>query len=387
VILGASATAAVATALATFLGSLVPLGGDWASLDLSLAGHALHWGVGARQLVAIAALVSVAVVNSIGVTAGGRTQTVLATIKVMAVLLIIVAVFGGGGSGTWAHFRASPSPPPVVPSGLSGPAAFGAAVVAALWAYTGWSYLPIAAGEIRDPQRTLPRAIIGGMLIVIVLYVVVNAAYIYALPIAAIATANSTAYPHASAVATRAVATFLSADASKAVALIFVISALGTLNGNMLTTPRVAFAMARDGQFFSIFGALGNRSHVPIFAIVTNTVVAGILALSGTYDQLTDLTVFAYTIFYALTAASLFLLRRTRPDAPRPYRTSGYPWVPLVFVIASAWLVINMVHTNPVEAWLALAFIACGLPAYWAFRHRMAAGAAMHSEPSAAIDT
>jgi APA family basic amino acid/polyamine antiporter len=244
-------------------------------------------------------------------------------------------------------------------------------MIAALWAYTGWSYLPIAAGEIRDPQRTLPRAIIGGMVIVIGLYVAVNAAYVYALPIAAIATASSTTYPDAPAVATKAVATFLSGGAGKAVALIFIVSALGTLNGNMLTTPRVAFAMARDGQFFSVFGTLGARSHVPVFAIATNTVVAGILAVSGTYDQLTDLVVFAYAIFYALTAGSLFILRRTRPDAVRPYRTTGYPWVPLVFVVASTWLVINMVHTNPVEAWLALALLACGLPAYLGFRHRM----------------
>jgi basic amino acid/polyamine antiporter, APA family len=366
-IVGASASAAVATGLATFLGSLVSLGGDWARVDLSFAGHLIHWAFGARQLVAVAAIAGVAFVNCVGVTAGGRTQTVLAAIKVTAVLLIIVAVFGGSGAGTWGHFRAPASPPPAAVSGLGGPAAFGAAVVAALWAYTGWSYLPIAAGEIRDPQRTVPRAIIGGMLIVIALYVVVNAAYAYALPTAAIATASSTAYPNAPAVATKAVATFLSAGAGRAVTTIFIISALGTLNGSMLTTPRVAFAMARDGQFFSAFGTLGTRSHAPVFSIATYAAVAGILAASGTYDQLTDLTVFAYAIFYVLTAASLFVLRRTKPDAVRPYRTIGYPWVPLVFVIASGWLVINMVHTNPLEAWLVLVLLACGVPAYLAF--------------------
>lgn len=374
VIVGASATAAVATSFATFLGSVIYLGGDWVRVDSLLAGHAIHWAFGARQVVAVAVLVAVALVNCIGVVASGRTQTVLAAIKVTAVVLIIVAVFGRSSTGTWAHFHAAASPPPAAAPKLGGPAAFGAAMIAALWAYTGWSYLPIAAGEIRDPERTLPRAIIGGMVIVIGLYVAVNAAYIYALPIGAIATASSTTYPDAPAVATKAVATFLSGGAGKAVALIFIVSALGTLNGNMLTTPRVAFAMARDGQFFSVFGALGARSHVPVFAIATNTVVAGILAVSGTYDQLTDLVVFAYAIFYALTAGSLFVLRRTRPDALRPYRTTGYPWVPLAFVIASAWLVINMVHTNPVEAWLVLALLACGLPAYLAFRHRAGHG-------------
>jgi APA family basic amino acid/polyamine antiporter len=369
VIVGASAAAAVATSFAAFFGSLVSLGGRWLVVDTRIVGQVVHWEFGARQLIALGALLAVGAINSIGVRVSGRTQTVLATIKVSAVAVIIIGVFAASKSGTWAHF-AEAAPLPAGAATLSGPAAFTSAVVGALWAYTGWSYLPIAAGEIRNPERNLPRAIIGGMLIVMVVYVGANAAYFYALPTAEIITANSSMYPSAPAVATKAIATFLSGGAGKVITMMFLISALGTLNGSMLTTPRVPFAMARDHQFFAVFGLLGRRSHVPVFAIATNAVMAGLLAASGTYDQLTDLTVFAYAIFYVLTAISLFVLRRTMPDRPRPYRTFGYPWVPLVFVLASMWLVVNMVRTNPIEAWLALGLLACGIPAYFWFRRR-----------------
>ncbi len=386
VIVGGSTMAAVATSFATFSGSLVNLGGDWLAVDRQLTGHAIHWAIGARQLIALSVIGVVAIINSIGVKASGRTQTVLAVIKVSAVALIIVGVFTMSTTGDWAHFREAAPRLPAVASGLSKPAAFGAAVVGAMWAYTGWSYLPISAGEIQNPQRSLPIAIIGGTLVVMTLYIGVNAAYFYALPPSAIITANSTTYPAAPAVATKAVATFLGGDAGKAVTAIFMISALGTLNASMLYTPRVPFAMARDGQFFAIFGVLGRRSHVPLYGIGAVVIFAALLAVSGTYDQLTDFAVFAYAIFFVLTAVGLFVLRRTMPDAVRPYRTFGYPWVPLAFAVTSAWLVINMIQTSPLVAWLALSLLACGVPAYLAFRHRAAErDAAVAREPSEAL--
>jgi basic amino acid/polyamine antiporter, APA family len=371
VIGGATSTAAVASSFAAFFGSLVTTGRPWVVLAGDLGGHAMHWEVGPRQGIALAAIAAVAVINSIGVKAGGRTQTALAAIKVSAVALIIVGV-AVASPGRWSHFAESAPFIPSVTAKLAPAAAFGAAVIAAMWAYTGWSYLPLAAGEIRHPERNLPRAIIGGMLLVVVLYIGINTAYLYALSPAEIVTANSTAYPAAPAVATKAIGTFLSEGAGKIVTVIFLISALGTLNGAMLTTTRVPFAMARAGQFFSVFGTLGRRSHVPLFAIATNAVLASILALSGTYDQLTDLIVFTYAIFYALTASGLFVLRRTMADTPRPYRVIGYPWVPLLFVVATVWLVVNMIRTSPIEAGLVLGLLACGVPAYLTFRRRAA---------------
>ena len=370
VIVGASATAAVASAFGAFSGSLVSLGGHWLSTDYTLFGRTVHWEFGARQVIALSAIAAVAIINAIGVRVGGRTQTVLATIKALAVAFIMVGVLVAARTGSWGHFVQSASPDVGGRPALGGTAAFGAAVVAAMWAYTGWSYLPIASGEIRNPERNVPIAITGGIILVIVLYLGINVAYFYALTPAAIATANSTAFPTAAPVATKAIATALGGDAGRIINVIFAISALGTLNGSMLTTPRVPFAMARDGQFFSVFAVLGRRSRVPTFAIVLNAVMAGLLTVSGTYDQLTDLTVFTYAIFYALAAGSVFVLRRTMPDAPRPYRTLGYPWVPLAFVLASVALAVNMIHTSPIEAFLGLAVLACGIPAYLGFKRR-----------------
>lgn len=381
VVVGASATAAVAASCAAFVTSLVPLNPAWLMINRPVLGHMVHWQFGGAQVVAVIALAVVAGLNSAGLIVGARAQTVLATIKVIAVILIIVGVFGWAHGGSWAHLRGG------VETGLQGSGAgatgsgamlpaFGAAVVAALWAYTGWSYLPMVAGEMRDPGRTLPRAIIGGMLIVMALYLTINVAYFYALPVSDIVTANSTLYPAASAVATRAVGTFLGGAGGKLVIAIFALSALGTLNGNVLTTPRVPFAMARDGQFFSVFGILGRRSRVPIVAILTNATIAGILAASGTYDQLTNLVVFGYAIFYLLAGAGLFVLRWRAPDRPRPYRTWGYPVVPLVFVVAMGSLALNMVWTNPLEAWVTIALLTPGVPAYLYFRRRRSLAAA-----------
>jgi APA family basic amino acid/polyamine antiporter len=365
VVVGASAAAAVAASCAAFLTSLVPLDPAWVVINQPLFGHPVHWQFGGPQVVAVMALAGVAAINSAGLIAGARTQTVLAAIKVSAIVLIIGGVFTLSRSAKWEHLSAG-----VATGAAPNVSAFGAAVVNALWAYTGWAYLPMVAGEMRDPGRTLPRAIIGGTLIVIALYLTVNVAYFYALPVSEIITANSTLYPVAPAVAARAVATFLTGAGGKILILVFALSALGTLNGNMMAVPRVPFAMARDGQFFAAFGTLGRRSRTPAFAILTSAAIAGIFAASGTYDQLTNVVVFAYAIFYALTAAGLFVLRWRMPDRPRPYRTSGYPVVPAVFALVMGWLVVNMVRTNPREARVTIALLLLGVPAYVYFRRR-----------------
>ena len=362
IVIGASASAAVAASFGVFFSTLVPSAGPWATAHVSLFGHSGRWPFGEQQLAALAALAFLAGVNCIGVVAGGRTQMGLAVTKVVAVLVVIGGVFLAARTGSWSHFASAPAAAPPTTS------AFGAAVIAAMWAYTGWSYLPLAAGEIRDPGRTLPRAIIGGIVIVILLYVGINVAYFYALPVADVASANSTRFPLAPAVATKAVSTFLSGSAGHLITAVFLLSALGTLNGSMLTTPRVSYAMARAGQFFRPFAMLGRRSRTPVVAIIANTIGAGILAATGTYDQLTDVVVFSYAIFYVFTTGALFILRRREPDRPRPYRTLGYPFVPAAFAVTSFWLVLTMVRTNPGEAWLAAALLALGVPVAWSVR-------------------
>ena len=154
------------------------------------------------------------------------------------------------------------------------------------------------------------------------------------------------------------------------VSVAFMLSALGALNGSILSNARVPYAMARDGLFFRRLGQLSSRSRVPVWSIVTQGIWASVLAVSGTFDQLTDYVIFASWIFYGLTTSSIFVLRRKMPEVPRPYRTVGYPVVPAGFVLVAAWLTINTLQTSPVESVSGLVLIALGLPFYFYYRRR-----------------
>jgi APA family basic amino acid/polyamine antiporter len=245
--------------------------------------------------------------------------------------------------------------------------AFGAAMLAALWAYQGWSNVPMMAGEIEKPERNIPRALIFGMLIVIAVYLVTNLAYFYALSFSEILTSNSTAYRDALPVAARAAQTFSSYGA-QIVSFAFVVSAIGALNGITMMNARVPFAMARDGLFFGPLGNLSATSSVPVNAIWFQGIWACVLALSGTFDQITTSVIFAVWLFTALVGSSLFVLRRKLPAAPRRYRALGYPVVPALFVLVALWLVINTLTVSPVESAAGLFLVALGLPFYFYFR-------------------
>ena len=359
--------AALSIGCATFLSVLVPLNGIFVSRTFHLLGHNINWQFGSKQLVAIALIVFFSGINCAGVAFGGRVQTILTGAKIAGIAALIAGVFFFSTTGTWKNFATAP--------GLaqwSGLKAFGAAMLAALWAYNGWNNLPMAAGEVREPGRNIPRALIGGMLIVLTLYLLVSAAYVYALPVEQIVTANSTAFPTALPVATRAAQTFLGALGSKFIALVFVLSTIGSLNAGILTAARVPFAMARDGLFFSRLSVISKDRLAPVWAIGMQGIWASVLALSGTFDQLTDFAVFALWLFFALTTAAVFVLRRKMPLAPRPYRAIGYPVLPLAFILVAVWLVTNTLITNPAGAGAGLALIALGLPLYFYFSRRQA---------------
>jgi APA family basic amino acid/polyamine antiporter len=304
------------------------------------------------------------IINCLGVMLGGRVQTLLTVAKVAAILAVAAGVFLFGGAHDSANLRAPPG------SGNGGFAGFGAAMFAALWAYSGWQYLPMAAGEVQEPQRNLPRAIIGGTLLVLAVYLLINTAYLYALPFWAVASANSTAYPDAPSVAARAVRTFLGARAAPIAALIFLVSTAGSLNGTILTRARVSYASARDGLFFAPFARLSPRSRVPLVSLLSLCVWAALLALSGTFDQLTNMAVMSYALFWIPVMFAVPVLRRRLPHAPRPYRLPGYPWVPLVFVLAMVWIVISALLSSPRESLTSIALILLGLPLYPLFRGR-----------------
>jgi APA family basic amino acid/polyamine antiporter len=205
------------------------------------------------------------------------------------------------------------------------------------------------------------------MVIVIGVYLITNLAYFYALPFGEISASNSTAYRDALPVAAKAAQTFFSYGA-KLVSIAFIIAVIGTLNGMILMNARVPFAMARDGLFFRQLGDLNLTTGVPVTAIWVQAVWASVLALSGTFDQITTFAIFALWIFFALVGSSLFVLRRKLPAAPRRYRTPGYPVVPIVFILVAVWLVINSVTAYPVESVAGLFLIALGLPFFFFFR-------------------
>jgi APA family basic amino acid/polyamine antiporter len=273
-------------------------------------------------------------------------------------------VFLFGPSGGLENLAA---PAGNVGGGLAG---FGAAMFSALWAYSGWQFLPMAASEVREPQRNLPRAIIGGTLLVLGLYLAVNTAYLYALPYWQISSANSTAYPDAPSVAARAVQTFLGGRAAPVAALIFLVSTIGSLNGVILSAARVPYAAARDGLFFAPFGRLSPVSRVPLTSLVLLAVWGALLAASGTFDQLTNMAVMSYALFWIPVSLSVIVLRRRLPSAPRPYRVPLYPLVPLVFALVMAWIVVSALLSATREALATVVLILLGLPLYPLFRRR-----------------
>ena len=358
---GSGAIAILGVGFATFLSAIVPIGTVWADASYHVLGRDMQWRFGLTQLVAIAAIVAFAVVNCLTVAIGGRVQTALTVLKVGGIGCVVFGILFLSSSAAMAHFAAPTN------GRIGGVGAFGLAMLAALWAYDGWNNMPMAAGEVKEPGRNIPRALIGGMVAVMAIYCLTNLAYFYALPWTDVLTSSSTAHPDALPIATKAAQTAFGEGGGKLMSIAFVLSALGALNGATLTGARVPFAMARDRLFPAWAGVLSERTHVPVAALLMQAAWACVLAASGTYDQLTDYVIFASWIFYGLVTSAVFVLRFRAPELPRPYRTLGYPWVPLVFVMVAVWLVINTLINRPVESGLGLVLIALGLPVYWYF--------------------
>ena len=355
--------AAVSTALASFLSSFVPLNAVFVTHDFHLLGQAIPWRLGIQQVVAVAVILLFSWINARGIQLGSKVQWASTVAKLGGIAIIVLGAFLLSRTGSWEHLK-TPVTATIAPGGIG---AFGAAMLAALWAYQGWSNLPMVAGEIEKPERNVPRALIFGMLIVILVYLITNLAYFYALPLSEILTANSTAYRDALPVAAKAAQTF-SRYGAQIVSLAFMISAIGALNGITLMNARVPFAMARNGLFFGGLSKLNETSSVPSNAIWFQGIWACVIALSGTFDQITTSVIFAVWVFTALVGTSLFVLRRKLPASPRRYRTPGYPVVPALFILVAFWLVINTLTASPVESAAGLFLIALGLPFFFYFR-------------------
>ena len=314
-----------------------------------------------RLEMAIAIIGFFTVLNCFSVQFGGAVQTVMTTVKIVMIFGLAASILTFGAGAGWHHLGSAASS-----TGWKSWSGFGLAVLAALWAFDGWNNLPMAAGEIRDPDRVIPQSLAWGLLAVLFLYVAANLAYFYALPFEEVLNSNSTLYPDALPVATKAALQSFGGVAVAILSLAFVFSALGAMNGTILTGARVPYAMARDGLMWRWLGEANPRTHSPIASTVVQGLWACVLAASGTFDQLTNCIVFASWIFYVLCAFSLFNFRRKRPATA--YRTPAFPWLTIVFIVCGLLLTANTLWTTPIESLVGLGLIAAGIPVYFLFR-------------------
>ncbi|HET9385084.1 MAG TPA: amino acid permease [Gemmatimonadales bacterium] len=325
----------------------------------------------AIRVIAILSIIALTLLNCRGVRLGATTQNVLTVLKIGALFVIILTSFILPG-GSVANLQ--PLAPATSFSQWIAP--FGVAMVAVLWAYDGWIESTYVGSEVMDPQRNLPRSIILATLLVIAVYTLTSIAYMYVLAPSQMAGSEHVASDAAKVTMGSLGATF--------VVVAILISTLGANNGIILSAARIPFAMARQGAFFESQGRLHATYATPVVALLTQGLIASALTLvpqcvsipgvfsicspRPLYDQLATYVVFAQFVFYALSAGAVIRLRRRAPDAPRPYRTWGYPATPIVFIFFAVWLVLNTIVATPKDSAIGAGLILLGLPGYYYWR-------------------
>jgi APA family basic amino acid/polyamine antiporter len=356
--------AAVAVAFARFTAVLFPglspdvfLGGT-----VTLPTGTYEVGLSAQRLLAIASIVLLTWVNVRGVRTAAVIQTSLTIIKTasLAALVVLGLAIGRNAEAIAANFGAAFWPAGGVTLALV--PAVAAAMVGALFSMDAWNNVGFAAGELKRPERDLPFAMAGGVALVTTLYLLSNVAYLNVLPAAAIANAPQ------DRVGTAALQAMFGNAGLYMMAVAIMISTFGCNNGLILAGARVYYAMARDRLFFRRAAQLHAAHRTPALALVAQAVWTSVLCLSGTYSQLLDYVIFAAVLFYMLTALGLFVLRRTRPGAERPVRAVGYPWLPGLYVAATALFCVNLLAQRPLYTWPGLIIVALGVPVYFGWR-------------------
>jgi APA family basic amino acid/polyamine antiporter len=355
--------AALAVAFAEFLGSFLPgLSMGHVLFRLDLVGIA--YSLSAGQIVAAISILVLTLLNSFGIRSGALVQNGLTIIRLgtVAALVGLGVLFGTKAGG--ANFHPLFTPGPGFPAILK---PLGVAMVAVFWTYDGWYSVNCTAEEIRHPERTIPRGLTLGVFSVTAVYIMVNVVYLLALPFDRLKGVVRVGEVAASALFGGGGAALFSA--------LVTVSIFGCLNANLLFGPRVFYAMARDGHFFRAMGRLGPRSHVPTGALWGQAAWSAVLCLSGTYESLYQYMLFALLLFFAATGLAVFVLRRRAPEAVRPYRTWGFPVVPVVFIAMSLAVFVSMVAGQPLKALVGMALLAAGGPVYLIWKGRATRGA------------
>ena len=359
-----ASAAALAVGFAIFLNDL--LGGVLKhAYSFSLAGG-FSFSISRLQIVALSAIIITTLINCAAVRVSGGVASVLTAMKIVLLLGVGFGAFfysgGDWGNLTLQNTGGTCEGVPITTGGLAG---FAAAMIGALWAYDGWNNITFLAGEVKTPGRNLPLALIGGGLVVMGLYLFVNVNYFHVLTPTEIASV-----PASSSVAAEVIRRLLGSVAVTLMAAAMMTSSFGALHASILATARIPYALAKDGLVVKSLAHVSPRTHVPIRSLVVQGVWACVLAMSGEYDVLTDYAIFALTMFYALVAASIFIFRRREPNAERPYRTWGYPVVPVLFLFVSAGLIVMTIVNTPKQSAIGLGLILLGLPVYWFIEYR-----------------
>ena len=313
------------------------------------------------KLVSVVFIAILVAINYVGVRWGANVQNFLTLIKFFALVAvcIIVFIFVKGNAGNFIK-----PAPESFSWGLFG--SFGVALVAVLWAYKGWEAATYSAGETKRPEKNVPWGIFIGMIAVIVIYFITNLAYLYVFPASQMAQSDR--------IASDAMSIAVGPIGASIIAVIILLSMTGAANQVLLTSPRIYYAMAKDGLFFSKLSSVHSKFLTPHISIVVIGIWSIILSVSGTFEQLFTYVIFGQWIFFGLTAGAVIILRKKRPDLPRPYKTVGYPLTPIIFILAALVISLNTLVNEFYNALAGLVIISLGLPAYFYWSSKKAKG-------------
>lgn len=350
--------AAIAYVFAEYLGNFVKypqLPADIANISIFMpfVGDIKPFFEFGTKGVAIVTILFLTGVNYLGVIVGGKVNTIVTSIKISTIIILslLLLFFGSGSfSNVYTGFTLPAG------TGFNIFAMIGLALSGAFWAYDGWNNVTYVAGEVKEPQKNIPKALFLGTIIVMAVYVIINLAYLYVLPIDEMAKSPL--------VASTTAQILFGHWGGIIISIAVIISTFGALNGSILSTARIPFAMSRNKLFFEQFGAVHPKFRTPHVALALQGLWSCFLVLSGTFDTITDYVIFAAWLFYLLGAAGVFILRKKMPNAPRPYKVWGYPYTPIIFVVFSFIFLINSIVNNFHNAMMGLILILMGVPFY-----------------------
>jgi len=335
-----------------------PTGLGTFNFHIPLIGEMRPFAEFGTKSIAIIAIILLTGINYIGVVFGGAVQTVITWIKIASIITLsfLLLFLGHGSVHNLSNGFAFPH------SGGNIISALGLALAGAFWAYDGWNNGTFIAGEVKNPQRNVPLSLLYGTAIVMVVYVLINVAFLYIFPIE-----QMKGLP---LVAASAAEKIFGSTGATIISLVVIVSTFGALNGSILATARVQYAMARSKMFFLSLGKVHPKFKTPHISLVVQGLWSAILVLSGTFDTITDYVIFAAWLFYMLCAIGVFILRKKYKDVYRPYKVWGYPYVPLIFILFSLLFLINSLISNFQNSIMGTILIASGLPFFWYWKKK-----------------